>query len=89
MTTTIQISDDVKTKLFHVINRLEKQRGRRVTYNEALRYLLKIRTPIEDREEFLTHLDKYVGSLNPGEGKALLKEQRELDNKRDRRLRNR
>ncbi len=89
MTTTIQISEDVKTKLFQVINRLEKQRGRRVTYNEALRYLLKIRTPIENREEFLAHIDKYVGSLNPGEGKILLKEQRELDNKRDKRLRNR
>ena len=38
MATTIQISEDTKKKLFHIINHLEKEWGRRITYDEAKKF---------------------------------------------------
>lgn len=40
MTTTIQIDDDTKKKLFQIKLELEKERGSSVSYNELINYLL-------------------------------------------------
>jgi len=41
MTTTIQIDDDVKKKLFKIKLKLEEEKGSAVTYNEIIEYLIK------------------------------------------------
>ncbi len=89
MTTTIQISEETKKKLFQVINRLEKKLNRRVTYNEAIEFLLKEQKVDVDKEKFLENIKKFQGIFKYGEGQALLKELRREDREREKRLVNR
>lgn len=86
MATTIQISEKTKNKLFMIMNQLEKEWGRRVTYNEAIQFLLKEEGRDFNRQEFLNNIRKYQGILKPEEGKDFLKELRMRDYKRDRRF---
>lgn len=86
MATTIQISEETKKKLFMVMNQLEKEWGRRVTYDEAIKFLLKEEKIEFNREKFLKNLKKYQGILKPNEGKDLLKELRERDYEREQRF---
>ncbi len=86
MPTTIQISEETKKKLFMIMNQLEKEWGRRVTYDEAIKFLLKEEKIEFNREEFLKNLKKYQGILKPNEGKDLLKELREKDYEREQRF---
>ncbi|MCK4239821.1 MAG: hypothetical protein KAX33_11895, partial [Candidatus Lokiarchaeota archaeon] len=83
MATTIQISEETKKKLFIVMNQLEKMGGQRVTYDEAIIYLLEDRKTEVNKEVFLKNIKKYQGILKPGEGKALLKELRKEDYERE------
>lgn len=48
MTTTIQITNETKRKLFDLKLKLEKEKGSAVTYNELINYLL------ENRKNYLT-----------------------------------
>ena len=41
MTTTIQIDDGIKRKLFKIKLKLEEKKGSAVTYNEIIEYLIK------------------------------------------------
>jgi len=86
MPTTIQISEETKKKLFMIMNQLEKEWGRRVTYDEAIKFLLKEKKIEFNREEFLKNLKKYQGILKPNEGKDLLKELRERNYEREQRF---
>ena len=86
MATTIQISEETKNKLFMIKNRLEKEWGRRVTYDESIQFLLKKEGREFNRQEFVSNIRKYQGILKLGEGKVLLKELRMRDYERDRRL---
>ncbi|MCK4238932.1 MAG: hypothetical protein KAX33_07420, partial [Candidatus Lokiarchaeota archaeon] len=70
MATTIQISEETKKKLFIVMNQLEKMGGQRVTYDEAIIYLLEDRKTEVNKEVFLKNIKKYQGILKPGEGKV-------------------
>lgn len=40
MTTTIQIDDDTKKRLFEIKLELERKKGSAITYNELINYLL-------------------------------------------------
>lgn len=86
MTTTIQISEETKKSLFLVINQLEKKWGRRVTYDEAIKFLFQEEKNIIDKVQFLKKIKKYQGILKPGEGKRLLKELRKESYEREKRL---
>ncbi len=86
MATTIQISEETKKKLFIVMNQLEKMGGQRVTYDEAIVYLLENQKTEVNKEVFLKNIKKYQGILKPGEGKALLKELRKEDYEREKRF---
>jgi len=86
MPTTIQISEEIKKKLFMIMNQLEKEWGRRVTYDEAIKFLLKEKKIEFNREEFLKNIKKYQGILKPNEGKDLLKDLRERDYEREKRF---
>ncbi|GAI26105.1 unnamed protein product, partial [marine sediment metagenome] len=48
MTTTIQINNETKRKLFNLKLKLEKEKGNAVTYNELINYLL------ENQNNYLT-----------------------------------
>ncbi len=86
MTTTIQISEETKKKLFMIMNQLEKEGGRRVTYDEAIKFLFKEEKIEFQREKFLDNIRKYQGVLKPNEGKDLLKELRVKDHEREQRF---
>lgn len=49
MTTTIQIDNETKRKLFNLKLKLEKEKGNAVTYNELIIYLL------ENQNNYLTN----------------------------------
>ena len=74
--TTIQISEETKSRLFKLINELERKWGRRVTYDEAIEYLMKEKAKKRDKKEFLKHIKKFQGILELGEGSSLLRELR-------------
>jgi len=86
MPTTIQISEETKKKLFLVMNSLEKKWGRRVTYDEAIKFLLQKEKNEVDKDQFLKNIKKFQGMLKPGEGKKLLKELRKESHEREKRL---
>ncbi len=86
MTTTIQISGETKKKLFLVMNQLEKKWRRRVTYDEAIKFLLQEEKNEIDKNQFLKNIKKFQGILKPGESKKLLKELRKKSYEREKRL---
>ncbi len=86
MTTTIQISEKTKKNLFNIMNRLEKKWSRRVTYDEAIMFLLHEEKIEFSKQDFLKNIKKYQGILRLGEGKTLLKELRMIDYERDRKI---
>ncbi len=86
MATTIQISEETKKKLFMIMNQLEKQWRRRVTYDEAIKFLLNEEKLEFNREDFLKNVKKYQGILKPDEGKDLFKELREKEYEREQRF---
>lgn len=83
MTTTIQISEKTKSKLFKLINKLEKSCGHRVTYDEAIEFLIKKKVMKVSKAEFLNNLKQFQGILKPGEGMSLLKELRREELERE------
>jgi len=72
-TTTIQISEKTKKKLFQLINELEKKWKRRITYDEAIKFLIKEKGVKVGKKEFLNNIKKFQGILEVGEGTAILK----------------
>ncbi len=84
--TTIQISKKIKNKLFELINELEKNCGRRVTYDEAIEYLIEEKVNKVNKEEFLESIRKYQGILKEGEGISLLEELRSIEFEREENL---
>ncbi|TFF98070.1 MAG: hypothetical protein EU547_02590 [Promethearchaeota archaeon] len=86
MATTIQISETTKRKLFEIINRLEKEWGRRVTYDEAILFLIQNKVSKVNKREFLENIKKFQGILEPEEAKKLLKDLRREDHEREKRF---
>jgi len=85
-TTTIQISKKIKNRLFELINKLEKKWGRRITYDEAIEFLLEEKVTKVNKEEFLNNIKKFQGILKSGEGKSLLKELRSVEFEREEKI---
>jgi hypothetical protein len=86
MKTTIQISKDTKKKLFTFINQLERELKKRITYDEAIQFLLEHRKIIVDKKSFIENIEQFEGILDEGEGKRLLKQLREKERERENRL---
>lgn len=84
--TTIQISERTKSKLFKIINELEKQWAKRVTYDEAIDYLIKKENIPVSKGEFISNIKKFKGILKPGEGQSLLAELRREERERDKKF---
>ncbi|TXT62985.1 MAG: hypothetical protein BAJALOKI3v1_460027 [Promethearchaeota archaeon] len=86
MATTIQISDATKKKLFGLINQLEHIWNKRVTYDDAIQYLLKNRKLVVEKKDFIDNISKYKGILKKGEARELYEDLRKKERKREERL---
>jgi len=63
MTTTIQIDDAIKKKLFKIKLKLEEQKGSAVTYNEIIKFLIDHQSTNIIRKENLQEFRKLKGIL--------------------------
>ena len=63
MTSTIQINDDTKRKLFQIKLRLEKEKGSSISYNELINFLLKNQSTMVFKRENLREFRKLRGIL--------------------------
>ena len=63
MTSTIQLSDLTKQKLFHYKLDLEKEKGKSISYNDIIEILLKTPQKSQERRENLHNFKKYSGFL--------------------------
>ncbi len=86
MSITIQISTEVQQRLLQIISKIEKELGRRASFNEAIQYLLDLQEPKVDKAQFLKNIEPFFGILKPGERKKYLKELRQLEYERDKRF---
>ena len=63
MTTTIQIDDEIKKKLFQIKLKLEEQKGSAVTYNEIIKFLIDNQSTNIIRKANLQEFRKLKGIL--------------------------
>lgn len=76
MTTTIQIDDETKKKLFRIKLRLEEQKGEAVTYNELIEYLIESQPSNLIRKSNLQEFRSLKGILPKSAKKTYLDERR-------------
>ena len=76
MTTTIQIDDDTKERLFLLKLDLEKQRGKPISYNDLIEYLLKTQYRSSNKAKYIKEFKKLKGSLPKDALKEYLEEKR-------------
>jgi len=60
LTTTIQLSEETQGKLFQLVARLQSELGRRVSYDEAIAFLIM---ETQGKQEAREHFEKLFGSL--------------------------
>ena len=76
MTTTIQIDDETKKKLFRIKLRLEEQKGEAITYNDLIEYLIENQPSNQIRKANLEEFRKLKGILPKSTIKTYLNEKR-------------
>ena len=76
MTTTIQIDDEIKKKLFKIKLKLEEEKGSAVTYNEIIEYLIKNQSTNIIRKKDLIEFRKLKGILPKSAMSMYLEEKR-------------
>jgi len=76
MTTTIQIDDETKKKLFRIKLRLEEQKGEAITYNNLIEYLIESQPSNLIRKSSLQEFRSLKGILPKSAKKTYLDERR-------------
>jgi len=76
MTTTIQIDDEIKKKLFRIKLRLEEQKGQAITYNDLIAYLIESQPSNLIRKSNLQEFRSLKGILPKSAKKTYLDEKR-------------
>ena len=76
MTTTIQIDDETKKKLFRIKLRLEEQKGEAITYNDLIEYLIESQQSNLIRKSNLQEFRSLKGILPKSAKKTFLDEKR-------------
>ena len=76
MTTTIQIDDETKKKLFRIKLRLEEQKEEAITYNELIEYLIESQPSNLVRKSNLQEFRRLKGILPKSAKKTYLDEKR-------------
>jgi len=62
LTTTIQLSEETREKLFRTVSELERERGRRVSYDEAITVLID---RAEAKDSARVNFRRLYGTLGP------------------------
>ena len=62
LTTTIQVAEKTREELFRIVSELERERGRRVSYDEAITVLIE-RAKVKDSAR--VHFRRLYGTLGP------------------------
>ena len=76
MTTTIQIDDETKKKLFRIKLRLEEQKEEAITYNDLIEYLIESQPSNLIRKSNLQEFRSLKGILPKSAKKTYLDEKR-------------
>ncbi|MHA1266545.1 MAG: hypothetical protein ACTSRS_15020 [Candidatus Helarchaeota archaeon] len=76
MTTTIQIDDKIKKRLFQIKLKLEEQKGSAVTYNEIIQFLIDNQSTNIIKKEKLQEFRKLRGILPKSAMTIYLEEKR-------------
>jgi len=76
MTTTIQIDDETKKKLFRIKLRLEEQKEEAITYNDLIEYLIESQPSNLVRKSNLQEFRRLKGILQKSAKKTYLDEKR-------------
>jgi len=76
MTTTIQIDDETKKKLFKIKLKLEEQKGSAVTYNDIIEFLINHQSTNIIRKKNLVEFRKLKGILPKSTMELYLEEKR-------------
>ena len=76
MTTTIQIDDETKKKLFRIKLRLEEQKEEAITYNDLIEYLIESQPSNLVRKSNLQEFRRLKGILPKSAKKTYLDEKR-------------
>ncbi|TFG05977.1 MAG: hypothetical protein EU536_00105 [Promethearchaeota archaeon] len=76
MTTTIQIDDKIKKRLFQIKLKLEEQKGSAVTYNEIIQFLMDNQSTNIIKKEKLQEFRKLRGILPKSAMTIYLEEKR-------------
>lgn len=76
MTTTIQIDDETKKKLFRIKLKLEEQKGEAITYNDLIGYLIESQPSNLIRKSNLQEFRTLKGILPKSAMKTYLDEKR-------------
>jgi len=76
MTTTIQIDDETKKKLFRIKLRLEEQKEEAITYNDLIKYLIESQPSNLIRKSNLQDFRSLKGILPKSAKKTYLDEKR-------------
>lgn len=83
MTTTIQIDDETKKKLFRIKLRLEEQKGEAITYNDLIEYLIESQPSDLVRKLNLQEFRSLKGILPKSAMKTYLDEKKKDLNKEE------
>jgi len=76
MTTTIQIDDETKKKLFRIKLRLEEQKEEAITYNDLIKYLIESQPSNLIRKSNLQEFRSLKGILPKSAKKTYFDEKR-------------
>ena len=83
MTTTIQIDDETKKKLFRIKLKLEEQKGEAITYNDLIEYLIESQPSDLVRKLNLQEFRSLKGILPKSAMKTYLDEKKKDLNKEE------
>ncbi|MHA1234251.1 MAG: hypothetical protein ACTSQL_04095 [Promethearchaeota archaeon] len=76
MTTTIQIGDETKKDLFKIKLRLEEQKGKAITYNDLIEYLIESQPSSLIRKSNLQQFRSLKGILPKSAKKSYIDEKK-------------
>ena len=83
MATTIQVSEDVRRRLFSYINEKEKELGRRLSYNDAIKLLLEGQSGKMAKKDFMNHVAQFEGILDISDARSSRNKEKSMELRRD------
>ncbi|MHA1672671.1 MAG: hypothetical protein ACTSYI_03505 [Promethearchaeota archaeon] len=79
MAPTIQISKTAQKRLLKIMNEMEKNKGARVAYNDAILLLLDKISPHDPPKDLISHIARFEGIIDIGKAREILVKERQKD----------